>query len=200
MFCPTQEAKAGPRVGRMALPSLTQAKGPGQARGRAQQVPESTQGLEQLQGWGTAMGNAPPQGPSWCMARRAGPSSLALAGGVQVQASSGRGMPCWDPNSPGSQWQGCLPAVPGVTVQDTGAGPVSSLDEHLVAESTHEHCLLLSLWRWKGKQMSEMLPFSHHGLGTPATKLLPELQIHHCSVPSQAMLGTSRLPSPPGLG
>lgn len=141
----------------MALPSLSQAKGPGQARGRAQQVPESTQGLEQLQGWGTAVGSAPPQQPSWCMARKAGPSSPALAAGAQVQASSGRGMPCWDPNTPGSQWQGCLPTVPGVRQCRTQelAGPASSLDEHLVAECTHEHCLLLSLWGWKGKQKSD---------------------------------------------
>lgn len=48
--------------------------------------------------------------------------------------------------------------------------------------------------------MSKIIPLSHHGLGTPATKLLRELQIHHCSVPSQAVLGTSCLPSPPGLG
>lgn len=154
----------------MALPSLSQAKGPGQARGRAQQVPESTQGLEQLQGWGTAVGSALPQRPSWCMARKAGPSSLALAGGAQMQASSGRGMPCWDPNTPGSQWQGCLPAVPGVRQCRTQelAGPVSSLDEHLVAERTHEHCLLLSLW---GRG-------SHHSLGdfegtTPGAEAVP---------------------------
>lgn len=161
MFCPTQEVEARLRVGRMALPSLSQTKGPGQSRGRAQQVPESTQGLEQLQGWGTAMGSAPPQGPSWCMAKRAGPSSLALAGGAQVQVSSGGGMPCLDPNSPGSRWQGCLPTVPDLRQCRTQqlAGPVSSLDEHLIAESTHEHCLLLSLWGWKEKQMSEMSSF-----------------------------------------
>lgn len=48
--------------------------------------------------------------------------------------------------------------------------------------------------------MSGMISFSHHGLGTPATNLLQELQIHHCPVPSQPVLGTSCLPSPPGLG
>lgn len=105
LFCPIQEVKAGPGVGRMALPSLIQARGPGQARGRAQQVPESTQGLEQPQGWGPAVGSAPPQGRSRCTARRAAPSwhwqeehkgEHPLAGechaGIQtVRAPSGKG-------------------------------------------------------------------------------------------------------------
>ena len=50
-----------------------------------------------------------------------------------------------------------------------GAGPRSwlglfqSLDEHLVAQSTHEHRLPLSLRGWKGKQVSEALPFPTTG-------------------------------------